>query len=99
MPMNLSQDTCHRWLLGLLLLPFLSVSQTQIVLKTEHIGGVAKGFFVVEVQDTRKVTANVGNVFDAKNQRTVALLENNAVRTLQGFFNRNFNPDNTDSLT
>ncbi|TAE35621.1 MAG: hypothetical protein EAZ70_12800 [Runella slithyformis] len=99
MPMNLSHDTCHRWLLGLLLLPFLGVSQTQIVLKTERIGGVAKGFFVVEVQDTRKVTANVGNVFDAKNQRTVALLENSAVRTLQGFFNRNFNPDNTDSLT
>jgi|GEM_PF-342927 len=88
-------------LLLLLALPLFSFAQIKtILLKPERLKVAAKGFFIGEVIDTRKINNNnVGKVFNQKGERTIAALENTPARVFQVFLNRNFNPFQTDSLT
>ena len=82
------------------LLPFFGFAQTKtILLKSERLKTAAKGFFIVEVMDTRKVGNNVGKVFNQRGERNIAVLENVPARVFQGFLDRNFNSNKTDSLT
>ncbi len=74
-------------------------SQTQtITLKSERLNVQPKGFFIVEVIDSRPITTNIGTVW-SKPQPLTTVLQGGTAPAIDKFLRRQFNPTNTDSLT
>ncbi len=77
----------------------LCFAQTQIItLKPERLNIQPKGFFIIEVIDSRPVTSNIGKIW-SRTQPLTAVLQGETATAVERYLQRYFNPSKTDSLT
>jgi hypothetical protein len=79
--------------------PLLVFSQSKtLFLKPEKLGVSSRNFYIVEVEDARKTTSNIGRIWDGKQQVNL-LLDGGTANGIQRFLEKNFNHYKTDTLT
>ncbi len=82
------------WLLFAFMIPVCVLGQTKtLTLTSQRMAVSSHEFYIVAVEDARKITSNIGRVYDGR-QMASLILEGGTTLAIQRFLAKNFNDKN-----